>query len=226
MNPLRAYLDLVRWDWTREMKRKDTIVSMVLFSLVTLVTFTFAISPTSVSAVEARAGVLWVTFLLAGSIGIDRAFRDGENRVLQGLLLSPLRRSTIYFARVTSTYLFVMVMEAITFVSFLILYNVGITWVAGLKIALGAVTATLGFVAAGVTLSAMTRAIRGGDVLLRILLFPLLIPLFYAVVNLTDLIFHGRAVTDREILILVSFDLVYVAAGQLLFEVVVADFDS
>ncbi len=53
------------------------------------------------------------------------------------------------------------------------------------------VAGTLGIVAVGVTLSAMTRSMRGGDVLFRILLFPLLIPLFYAAVNATDLIFKG-----------------------------------
>lgn len=226
-NTWRAYCDLVKWDWLREMKRKETIVTMTLFSLVTLMVFSFAIRPDSETGLKARAGILWVTFLFAGSIGIDRAFRgEGQSRVLQGLLLAPVGRATIYYARVTSTFLFVMVMELITFIAFCILYNIDMNLDTALKLGSGAVAATLGFVAAGVTLSAMTRAIRGGDVFLRLLLFPLLIPIFNAVVSYTNLVFNGRPLSSREIVILVAFDLVYVAAGQILFEVVVSDFDA
>ena len=134
-------------------------------------------------------------------------------------------RTTFYYARLTSTYLFVLVMEILAFAGFCILYNVDVSAEVVGKILVGTATATLGFVAAGITLSTMTRSVRGGDVLLRLLLFPLIIPLFYAVVSWTQLAFDGAPASSREILILVSFDLVYVAAGQILFEVVVADFE-
>ncbi|MFQ5654481.1 MAG: heme exporter protein CcmB [Planctomycetota bacterium] len=227
MSPLRRYWILVRWDWNREMKRKDTIVSMVLFALVTLMIFSFAIPPDSETGVKARAGVLWVTFLLAGSIGIDRAFRDEEGgRVLEGLLLSPVGRIAIFYARFTSTFLFVVLMEGVTFVAFCLLYNVDLSAAATAKIAAVALGATAGFVAAGVTLSAMTRSIHGSDVILRILLFPLLIPIFYAAVHLTGAFFRELEPRLLAIAIIAAFDLVYLAAGQILFEQIVADFDG
>ena len=143
MNQLRAYRDLVRWDWVREMKRKETIVTMVLFALVTLMVFSIAIKSVSGSAggagpdgaalaakgetvEKAGAGILWVTFFLAGTIGIDNAFRSG-GRVLEGLLLSPVSRVTIYYARVTSTALYVLVMQAIALGAFCILYSIDVS---------------------------------------------------------------------------------------------------
>ena len=62
--------------------------------------------------------------------------------------------------------------------------------------------------------------------LLRLLLMPLLIPFFKAVVALTTQALRGWEIGIREITMIVAFDLVYLAVGQLLFEHVVADFDG
>ncbi|MEE8143556.1 MAG: heme exporter protein CcmB [Planctomycetota bacterium] len=228
MNSWRAYRALVRWEWVREMKRKETLLSMLLFSLITLMVFSFAIPPDSATGVKARSGILWVAFLLAGSIGVDRAFRgEGQGLVLEGLLLSPVGRITLYYAKITTTLLFVLLMEVATFVAFCLLYNVEalaaerIVWILVIMVA-----GTLGIVAVGVTLSAMTRSMRGGDVLFRILLFPLLIPLFYAAVNATDLIFKGGQLDFRHLGLIGGFDIIYLAAGQMLFQPILADFDS
>lgn len=226
MSALRVYLSLVKWDWVREMKRKDTLISMVLFSLVTLMIFSFAIPPESQVGVAARPGLLWVTLLLAGSIGVDRAFRgEDSSRVLTGILISSVGRITFYYARLTSTVLLVSIMALLVLVAFCLLYSVPVdVW----KIAKLTVTVwggMVGFVAAGLTLSAMTRVVHGGEVLLRILLFPLLIPLFLATVQLTQRWFEGAAAKPNAIVMIVAFDVIYVFAGQILFEVVMRDAD-
>ena len=225
---MTAFLRLVYWDWVHEMKRKETIVSMILFSLVTLFVFSRAIEPDSETGQKAHAGILWVTFLLAGAIGIDRAFRsgDGGNKVLEGLLLSPVGRTTIYYAKVTSTLLFLLVMEAVILVLFCVLYNVSISLSDLGALAVVILAVTIGLVAVGVTLSAMTRAIHGGDVILRILLFALLIPLLWSAVRVTASIFSEDAVDWNAIGIIGAFDLVYVASGQLLFEPILQDYDA
>lgn len=227
MSAWKTYLSIVKWDWLREMKRKETLISMILFSLVTLMIFSFAIPPQSQLGVQARAGLLWVTLLLAGSIGIDRAFRGSDqDRVLVSLLIAPVGRVTLYYARLTSTFLLVSILGLVVFTVFCLLYNVGIDLWQGLCL-IGTVLGTLlGFVAAGMTLSAMTRVIHGGEVLLRILLFPLLIPLFSAAVHQTNRLFDGEEIQGRAILMIVAFDVIYTLAGQVLFEVVLRDLDS
>jgi len=172
-----AYLALVRWDWVRELKRKNTLITMVMLSVITLFLFSLATSqnlrtpagPLAQSrdwveaASAAKAGFLWVTIVLAGTVGVDRAFRgEGDGRLLEGLLQSPLERSTLYFGRLTSTYLFVLTLEVFTLPLFLLLFDqplwgTGLLWVVGASLAV-----TLGFVAVGVLLSAMTWSLRGG----------------------------------------------------------------
>ncbi len=227
MKAWRSFLTLVSWEWAREMKRKETVLSMIIFSIITLMIFSFALSPDSETGVRARAGILWITFLTSGTIGIDRAFRGpGQANVLEGLLLSPVGRVTIYYGKMTATLLFVIIMEAVTFTAFCLLYNVSLGALALVKVSLLVLAGTIGMVSVGVTLSAMTQSLRGGDVLLRILLFPLLIPVFYAVVSATDLVLSGKDFGTRHLMIVGAFDLAYVAAGQILFEQIVSDYES
>ncbi len=221
---LRLFRTLVAWDFLREMRRRTTLLSMGVMGVITLFLFSFAIRPEDAVLANTRAGILWVTFLLAATIGIDRAFRnDAESGVLEGLLLAPVGRATLYYARVTSTFLFVASLQALLLVLFLLLFNQEIPR-ATLAPMLAIVAATsLGFVAVGVLISAMTWSLPAGDVLLRILLFPMLLPVFNVAVEATDKAFAGRAPSWLHVGMICAFDLLFLGAGHLLFEHLVKD---
>ncbi|MEM7164368.1 MAG: heme exporter protein CcmB [Planctomycetota bacterium] len=223
-----AYRALVRWDWVREMKRKDTVVSMVLFSLVTLMILAFAVDPRSLLSEEVRSGILWVTLLLASTIGIDRAFRgDDQAAVLEGVLLAPVGRVSFYYAKVTATYLYVGIMALIVLLVFCWLYNVSGLDASQFAKLVGVILSTVfGVVVLGVPLSAMTRSIHGGEVLLRILMLPLLFPLFRGAVLATEQVFRHEPIDSQALFMIAAFDVIYLFAGQLLIEHVLADFEG
>ena len=274
MKALSNYLTLVKWEWLREARGFDTIISMVLFAAITLLVLSFAVDPKlietkalpflslgeaapstaaqqgataaeeradlAVRIVEEirtrlRAGILWITCLLAGAIGIERAFRGGQDeKVLQGILVSPVSRATLYYAKLSATFLFVLIMELVVFALFCFLFNVSISLSQALGVLAVLAAGSLGYVAVGTTLGAMIRSVQGGEVLLRILLFPLMIPLFAVSVDATALLFAGEPITWtptgaglnlRQIGILLGADLLYVFAGQILFEVVMSEYD-
>lgn len=273
MKALSQFFTLVKWEWLRESKGFDTVISMVLFAAITLLVLSFAIDPELVSTKQLsflgipetastagdaarsddaesaelsakivseiryrlRAGILWVVCLLAGAVGIERAFRGGQDeKVLQGILVSPISRATFYHAKLASTFLFVLIMEVIAFGLFLLLFNVSLPLERALLALLFLAVGSLGYVAVGTTLSAMMRSVQGGEVLLRILLFPLMIPVFAVSVDATALLFAGEPVSwtpdgpgvnFRHLGLLIGADLLYVFAGQILFEVVMAEYD-
>lgn len=223
MSQARAFWVQVVWEWRFELRRKDTLVSMGLMALITLFLFSFAIDPLDDRVQAAMptlsGGILWVTFVLAGTIGIDRAFRgDGDGRMLEALLLAPVTRATVYYAKVVATFAMVLLVAAVTLVLFLVLFNRETSGEGLCLVALAAVLGLFGFVELGILLSAMTWSVAGGDVLLRILLFPMLIPVFYAAVSLTSHAFDGKPPTAAELTILASFDVVFLGVGHLLFE--------
>jgi heme exporter protein B len=207
------------WDFVREMRRKNTLVSMGMMALVTLIVFAIAIPPTSVEIEQVTGGVLWTTLLLAATVGIDRSFRgEGEGRLLEGLLLAPVARPTLYHARVVSTLLFVLAIAAPSFLLFVLFFNLDVSGPSLLWIAVVALGTLVGFVTVGVLLSALTFSVRGGDVLLRVVLFPLLIPEFWAAVDATTRAFEGRPPKVEHLVLIAAFDLTFLGAGHLLFE--------
>jgi heme exporter protein B len=219
---IRAFAAIVRFDVFRELQRGDTLLSMGLVGLITLFLFSFAIPPTKEVLLDTRAGILWVTFLLAGTIGVERSFRR-DGGALEGLLLAPIARATLYYARVASSVLFIAVLEAILLALFLVLFNESLDGAGLIAVGLGGLAATIGFAAVGVLVAAMTGGLRGGDVLLRILLFPMLVPVFASAVTLTAKAFAGKPVGSEEVGVLVAFDLVFLGLGHLLFEHVARD---
>lgn len=219
MSAWRTFRTLVAWDFVREMRRKNTLVAMGMLALVTLMVFAFAIPPTSTELEESRAGILWTTLLLAATVGVDRAFRaDGEGRMLEGLLLAPVPRPTIYYARVAATLLFVTVVAVPATFLFLVFFNQSVPGTGALWLGLTGLGTLAGFVALGVLLSALTFSVRGGDVLLRVVLFPVLIPIFAAAVDATGRAFEGSPPELKHVVMILAFDLTFLGAGHLLFD--------
>lgn len=221
-----SFSTLVRFDFAREMARKGTLIAMGTTAVVTLFVFSFAIQmnliPPGRPQSSVLAGVLWVTWLLAGTVGIDRAFR-GDGRVLEGLLLLPAPRAALFYARTVSTFLFMLTIAAVSLPLFVGLFGAGIGPGAAVWLAAVAATMLLGLSACGVLLSAMTWSLPGGDVLLRVLLLPMQLPAFAAAVNGTTDVLAGNEPSLRALGMLVAFDFMFLGAGHFLFEFVVED---
>ncbi len=199
---------------------------MVLFSMTCLAVVSLAVDAQSLATdseaseldalrLKIQAGLIWLIFLLSGSIGIERGVRTTDSAVHRGLLLVPASRVTLYYSRVISTLSMILVMEVATALFFAFLYNLDLSWEVWGKFALFALAGTLGYVALGVTIALMLRGVRSGEVFLRLLTFPLIIPLFMAVVEATYRLFAGKPMATTSLTILICFDLIYLAAGQI-----------
>ena len=114
---MNLYLNQVRaivWkDFVTELKTRELFSSMFIFALLVIIIFIFSINLSIVKASEVGPGVLWVAFLFAGTIGLNRSFMlEKENGCLQGLLLAPVDRTALYFGKLISNFVFLLIMEA------------------------------------------------------------------------------------------------------------------
>lgn len=153
----------------------QTLSIMVMFSLVTVVMFNFALETDLAAARTVSTGLLWATIVLAVILGLNRSLSiERENQTMDALLMAPIERSVIYVGKVASVTLFSLALEMILVVIFIVFFNKPY-WRPPvlLIIALG----TLGYVAAGVLITSMTIQARTRDVLLPALLLPLSLPL-------------------------------------------------
>jgi len=119
--------NIVEKDLLLELKSKEVVVSMLLFSLLVVIVFSFIFYPGAEYKNDLVGGILWMAFIFSGVLGLNKSMLNettGGN--LNALLLAPVDRSAVFFGKVVSNFFFLAVMEAITIPIFMIFYNINI----------------------------------------------------------------------------------------------------
>ncbi|PYP09545.1 MAG: heme ABC transporter permease [Gemmatimonadetes bacterium] len=218
--------DLLRHAWAVaakdllvEFRSRTAILSVAVFVVLVLVVFNSARDPTAVSNVDLAPSILWVTFTFAAILALNRAFQiELENQALEGLLLAPIDRSSIYLGKLIANLVFVATIELIGVPLLALFFNVQVLPFLLPLIAVIAL-ATVGFVAVGTLFSAMTVRTRFAELLLPVLLLPFMIPPLSWAVLATGRLLAGRPLSETLgwLNMLAVYDFVFVVLAVLLF---------
>jgi heme exporter protein B len=225
MSYLRKISAILWKDIVAELRTKEMFSAMFVFAVLVIVVFTFAFD-LRVSGERVRQvapGALWVAFAFAGVLGLNRAFVLEKDRgCLEGLLLAPVDHTAIYFGKMISTVLFMLVVEGLMLPVFTAFLGVNLF---DLRLILIILLGTIGFAGVGTILSAMTAQTRAREVLLPILLLPVAAPVLIAAVKATAGILDGLAMSEiaRWWQLLIAFDLIFPAIAFMTFDFVVKE---
>ena len=212
-------------DFISEIRTKEMILSMCLFSFLVLVIFNFAFGSSASLDRKMIAGILWVAFVFSGLTGFGRSFSVERDRgTLHGLILCPVSPWTIFLAKLIGIFLFTTLMEIMTIFIFTILYNTSILPIL-VPLGLIAFLGTLGFTAIGTIFSAISASAKARNVLLPILFFPISVPVIIASVKATGIILNGKSLqmVFPWLKILVGFDLIFLLVSYLTFEYILEE---
>jgi heme exporter protein B len=196
---------------------------MLVFSLLVILIFNFALELDIRTRRSVTSGVLWATFAFAGTLGLNRSMAVEKDRgCLDGLLLAPVDRSAIYFGKVISNLVFMLIVEAIVLPVYSFLYNVNL-FQPGLLLTL--FLGSIGYIVVGTLLAAMSVHSRTRDVMLPILLFPVVIPVLIAAVKASGGYLTGEdPLTIRPWLnLLLVYDVIFTSIGFMVFDYVVEE---
>lgn len=220
---VRATLAIVRKDVAAEIRSRELLGAMLVFSLLVVLIFNFALDLDRQARENVAAGVLWVTFTFAGTLGLNRSFAAEKDRgSFDGLLLAPVDRTVIYFGKLIGTALFMLVVEAIVIPVFSVLYGISLFH----PLLFGVVLlGTLGYAAVGTLLACMAAHTRTRDVLLPILLFPVTVPVVIAAVKATTGILLQAQWSDISLWInlLLVYDAIFIAVAFMVFDYLVEE---
>jgi len=219
----KAMWAIVWKDVSAEWRSRELLISMLVFSLLVIFIFNFALDLNPKILQDVTAGILWATFTFAGTLGLNRSMSVEKDRgCLDGLLLAPVDRSAIYFGKVIANLIFMLAIELLLLPLFAIfhtvdLFNFGLVVV----ILLGSV----GYVVAGTIFASMSVQARTRDVLLPILQFPVVLPVIISAVQASTYFLQDQPMDLiwPHINLLIAFDMIYIALSYMVFDFVVEE---
>lgn len=219
----KATMAIVQKDLAAEFRSRELLSAMLVFSLLVIIIFNFALELDIKTRQSVTAGVLWTTFAFAGTLGLNRSMAVEKDRgCMDGLLLAPVDRAVIYFGKGISNLSFMLIVEAIVLPVYSLLYNVNLFQPALLGVIL---LGSIGYTAVGTLLSAMSVQTRTRDVLLPILLFPVAIPVLLAAVKASGGLLTGAEFSEilTPLNILIVYDVIFIAVSFMVFDFVVEE---
>ncbi|MDO8568080.1 MAG: heme exporter protein CcmB [Dehalococcoidales bacterium] len=214
----------ITWkDIIAEMRTKEVLTSVFIFTILVIVLFTFAFGGEAQTMAAVAPGVLWATFAFAGVLALNRTFvPEKEQGCLEGLMLCPVPREVIYLGKMLGSLIFLLLVEAITLPIFAALFNVPVLT---LPVILVTLLTTVGFVAVGTLFSALSINTRAREMVLPILFFPVVAPIIIAAVMASGMALGGQPWGDylSWIEIILAFDVIFLVVSFLIFSFVIEE---
>jgi heme exporter protein B len=196
ISAMRQFKAILRKDIVMELRTKEMLTSMGLYTLLTLVVYYVALSQAG-NGFDVRliaGGLLWLAFLFTSMLGLNRSLvHEKDQGCLDALLLSPLDRPVIFFGKAVGNLIFLLIVEVLTIPIFIFMFLanrpiVGPIWGIALALFVGAV----GIAGIGTLLATMSVNTKGKDFILAVLFIPIMFPLLYACVAATSAIIIGN----------------------------------
>ena len=210
-----------------ELRTRESVPAMVLFSVTTYVVFHFGLDRNAIDG-DLAAGVLWVTLLFAAILGINRLFvAEHEQGGFDGFLLAPVDRTALFVAKAIALFAFLCVVELVAVPAFarpaararrsarrcracvvvLLAANVGIAVV-------------------GTLVAALAIQTRARDLMVPLLALPLLVPVVLGASRATAPLFArggAGALPGDWLALLALYDLLFALIAYAVFDFLLED---
>jgi heme exporter protein B len=217
---------LLRKELTLELRTRESIPAMVLFSIATYVVFHFGLDRDRVAG-DLASGVLVVTLLFAGILGVNRLFvAEHEQGGFDGFLLAPVDRTAMLVAKAVTLFGFLCVVELVALPAFaLLLLGPSLTQALG-QLVLVLLLTNAGIAVIGTLVAALAIQTRARDLIVPLLALPLLVPVVLAAArSATPLLQDGGAgpLPGNWIAILAIYDLLFALIAYAVFDFLLED---
>jgi heme exporter protein B len=220
---VRAAWAIAAKDFRAETRSKETISAMLVFALLAILLFSFALELDRAGREASAAGVLWVTLIFAGTLGLGRSLgREKDEGCLDGLLLTPVDRSALYFGKLAGNFVFMTTVVMVLMPLLAVLFDVSLFK----PLLVGVIfLGILGYAGVGTLIASMSVYTRGREVLLPILLLPIALSILIPAVRATRGLIEGAAFVDISswVNMLIAMNVIYITLAYLLFEYIVVE---
>jgi heme exporter protein B len=216
----RSVFVIAAKDIRMEFRRKSLLLSLLVFAILLCVIMDISLDGKRQLDEGIESGVLWTTLFFVSAVGLVRTDRfEMEHKGWYGLLLAPIDRSAIFYAKFVSNLLFAWLIDTMAVIVYFLLFDEPLPhspMLFILTVALG----SMGLIAIGTLLGTLGMSNPLADLLVPVMLFPLSVPLLIAVTQLTSMAMYGAGFENSQIwfVLIGGFDLIFLVLPFLLFE--------
>jgi heme exporter protein B len=214
---------IVLWKDVRiELRTKDAVGAALIFSVLALVIFNFALDVNTPEKRRLAAGFFWVAFAFAGTLSLHRSFAlEKESGANRALAMAPVDAGAIYLGKFLANALFLFATQIAALPLFVIFFDVAVARAGALaaSFALGSIA----FAAGGTLFSAIAVNTRMRELLLPVLFLPIAVPALIAAVETTSFALGNTDDASFWFTLLVVYDVVFVTVSMLVFEFVLEE---
>jgi heme exporter protein B len=217
---------ILRKELRLELRTFESIPGLALFSVTTFVVFHFGLDRSSVDG-DLAAGILVVTILFAGMLGLNRLYvADEEQGGFDGFLLAPVDRTWLFVAKAIALFAYLVILELVAVPAFgLLLLGPGLGQaLPGLIIVL--LLTNLGFAIIAALVGALAVRTRARDLVGPLIALPLLVPVVIGTAQALEplLLADGAGpLPGRWLLVLGLYDLVFGLLAVAVFDPLLED---
>jgi heme exporter protein B len=216
----QQFLVLVGKDLKIEARSRQTIGLVIVLGLLIVVVLGLGLGNGAVMGFGATV-VLWVAYLFSGVLCFEKTMAvERSESALAALMLAPVSRGILYLAKLTSNLALMAAVALVITPAGVLFFSFDLS-AAPFTFAAVMSLGIIGFAAIGTLFAAVVCSTRLQGGLLAMMIFPLALPL---VIASTQLMIHqfrdGLPVGGTGLGVLVAFDVIFLTASWLMFELV------
>jgi len=222
---LKSFRCLVVKDLVCEFRLCRSWPGMILLGLVLVLLLEMQVDLGTREKQQVVSGLLWLDVFFAGTLMVERLLAgEREEGCWTSLSLYPVSPAVVFFAKVTATFLALVLLECVLVPAFVVFSNIPLVQHPFCFVAV-ALLANLGYASVGIVVSALTAHLSQRKSLLPLLLLPLVTPLILSAGAAT------RGLVDADlneqwwcwVQLLACFAVAFTTLGALIFEFVIED---
>jgi heme exporter protein B len=201
-----------------EVRGRYALGAVLPFAATLLIAFGLSLGPGRTLLQQTAPGLLWLAVLFASVLAFRQAYQsEAEDGAMEGLLLAPIDKASVFLGKAAAVALELLVMEALVVPAVMAMFDLSLGD-APLVLAGAFVLGTIGLAAVGSLFGVLAESPRAREAVFPLLVFPLATPVLVAGVKATELASTGRGAQAGSWLgLLVAFDLVVLGVGTLVF---------
>jgi heme exporter protein A len=207
-------------DLVAEWRAREIVPPVIVFALLVIVVFEFALPVDDATRVAVAPGALWVAMLFGSTLGLSRLLgAEVDSGGLDGLRMSPIDRGAVFVGKWSAGCVFTGLVASILLPALVALLGLDVDAGRMLALALVLTLGLVGWVASGVLLGTMAVGTRAREVLLPVLLYPLVVPLVIPAVSASAAILSGATMMGlgAALTLLIAYDVAFWVVAFLLY---------